>query len=117
MGQEGKFESKEKTQKKRREERKGCFFECLIFLFGVVVVVLLNIPDDSLSGLVVFDIGVIALFLICSVCSGGYAIYKMIQKRKNKKRTSPEEDGTAKAVTGVGRFERVPPHKSMNRDS
>lgn len=84
MGQMGKFESKEKTQKKGQVERKGCFFECLIFLFGVVIVVLLNIPDDSLSGLEVFDIGVIALFLICGMCSGVYGIYKMIRKRKNK---------------------------------
>ena len=117
MGRVGRFESKEKTRKRNRDKRKGCLFEFLIMLLGVAVTGLLNITDDTSGASLTMGIGFIALVLICGVCSGVYGIYKMIRKRKDKKRTSPEEDGTAKAVTGVGRFERVPPHKSMNRDS
>ena len=113
MRQKGKFESKEKTQKKRREELKGCFFISLVLVFGAVILELLGVADRPGSGRTAFLLGALALYLISCICSW---VYKTIRKRKNEKHDSPEEEGTENTVADAERFEQDPPNQSKIED-
>ena len=79
----GKYDSKEKTRKRRIEKLKESVLECLIVLLGVVVVTLFGLPDDLFDGQDAYAIGLLVLFLISLA---GSVIHKLIRKNKNKEK-------------------------------